>query len=267
MSHIFPSLDDLSSLANQAGEILRQNFGRHVRVDYKGAIDLVTEADRHSEQFLLDYIHQHYPNDGIVAEESAEISGNTGRVWYIDPLDGTVNYVHGIPVYSVSIAYAVENNLHLGVVFDPSRDECFSAEVGKGAWLNGQPIHPAFSPDLDHALLVTGFPYDIRTNPETNLDHYVHFALRSQGVRRMGSAALDLCYVACGRFDGYWELRLKPWDIAASALVAREAGVLVTNLAGGADVVTPPQSVVAANPHLHFLMLRELKRNSPSPTS
>ncbi len=141
------------------------------------------------KQFLLSYIRQHFPTDRIVAEESGELSGTSDHAWYIDPLDGTVNYVHGVPIYSVSIAYAEAGELLLGVVYDPMRDECFSAERGAGAWMNGQPIHPTFTSDLDHALLVTGFPYDIRTNPENNLDHYAHLALHSQGVRRLGSAA------------------------------------------------------------------------------
>ena len=188
-------------------------------------------------------------------------------MWYIDPLDGTVNYVHGIPIYSVSIAYAEAGELRLSVVYDPSRDECFSAasgkagELGSGAWMNGQPIHPSSTSDLDHALLVTGFPYDIRTNPDNNLDHYAHMAQHSQGVRRLGSAALDLCDVACGRFDGFWELRLKAWDVAAGALIAQQAGAVVTNLSGGPDFMTPTQSVLAANPYLHPLLLNELNRN------
>ncbi len=256
-----PTLTDLVNLARQAGNILRASFGLHLQVDHKGVIDLVSEADRQSEQFLLDSIRSHFPGDRIVAEESGELAGAADRVWYIDPLDGTVNYVHGIPIYSVSIAYAEAGELRLSVVYDPSRDECFSAEAGVGAWLNGQPIHPSNTSDLDHALLVTGFSYDIRTNPDNNLDHYAHLALHSQGVRRLGSAALDLCCVACGRFDGFWELRLKSWDVAAGALVARQAGAVVTDIAGGPDFITPPQSVLAANPLLHPLLLRELGRN------
>jgi myo-inositol-1(or 4)-monophosphatase len=248
----------LTALARQAGEILRAGLGQRMRIDHKGVIDLVTEADRRSEEFLLSQIRQHFPGDRIIAEESGELAGADARLWYIDPLDGTVNYVHGLPIFSVSIAYAVDGELRLGVVYDPMRDECFSAERGRGAWLNGQPIHPSLIPDLDHALLVTGFPYDIRTNPENNLDHYARFALRSQAVRRLGSAALDLCYVACGRFDGYWELRLKAWDVAAGALIAQEAGARLTNLAGGADFLSPPQSILAANPLIHSLMLHEL---------
>lgn len=255
-----PALTDLITLAKQAGEILRQSFGLHLRVDHKGVIDLVSEADHQSEQFLLSYIRQHHPTDRIVAEESGELVGRGDHQWYIDPLDGTVNYVHGVPIYSVSIAYAEEGELRLGVVYDPSRDECFSAQAGLGAMLNGQPIHVSSAQDLDHALLVTGFPYDIRTNPVNNLDYYAHFALHSQGVRRLGSAALDLCDVACGRFDGFWELRLNSWDVAAGGLIAREAGAIMTNLAGLADFISPPQSILAANPQIHPLMLAHFKR-------
>jgi myo-inositol-1(or 4)-monophosphatase len=262
-----PLLTDLITLAHQAGDILRTSFGQHLHVDQKGVIDLVSDADRRSEQFLLSYIRQHFPGDRIVAEESGELAGTSGHAWYIDPLDGTINYVHGLPIYSVSIAYAQAGKLLLGVVYDPMRDECFSVESGAGAWLNGQPIHPSPTPDLDHAMLVTGFPYDIRTNPINNLDHYAYFALHSQGVRRLGSAALDLCYVACGRFDGFWELRLNPWDVAAGGLIAREAGAMVTNLDGEDDFISPPQSILAANPYIHPLILCELRRGSGSPTA
>ena len=253
-----PTLSDLEALARQAGDILRAALGQHMRVGHKGVIDLVTEADRRSEEFLLSHIRQRFPDDYILTEERGELPGSTSRIWYIDPLDGTVNYAHGLPIFSVSIAYAINGEMHLGVVYDPMRDECFSAQSGAGAWLNGSPIHPSLTADLDHALLVTGFPYDIRTNPDNNLDHFTHLSLCSQGVRRLGSAALDLSYVACGRFDGFWELRLNVWDVAAGALVAREAGALVTSMSGAADYLSPPQSILAANPHIHPLMLRQL---------
>ncbi len=255
-----PNLTDLITLARQSGDILRRNFGQHLHVDHKGLIDLVTEADKQSEQFLLSHILKHFQGDNIVSEESGVLPGINDHSWYVDPLDGTVNYVHGLPIYSVSIAYAEAGQLKLSVVYDPQRDELFSAEAGKGAWLNDEPIHTASAPDLDHSLLVTGFPYDIRTNPINNLDYYSHFALRSQGVRRLGSAALDLSYVACGRFDGFWELRLNAWDVAAGGLIAREAGAVVTNLSGSLDFISPPQSILAANPTIHALMLRELKQ-------
>ncbi len=255
-----PTLTDLTMLARQAGDILHGDFGQHLRVDHKGLIDLVSEADRQSEQFLLSHLRDHFPNDRIVSEESGELAGDADHTWYVDPLDGTVNYVHGLPIYSVSIAYAEAGQLMLAAVYDPQRNELFSAAAGKGAWLDGVPIHPAKANDLDHALLVTGFPYDIRSNPDNNLDHYAHLALHSQGVRRLGSAALDLSYVACGRFDGFWELRLNPWDVAAGGLIAREAGAVVTNLKGSADFLSPPQSILAANPTIHKLMLNELNR-------
>lgn len=256
-----PTLTELISLAKQAGDILQHSFGMHLHVDHKGVIDLVSEADHHSEQFLLAYLRQHFPGDRIVTEESGELAGSDDRAWYIDPLDGTVNYVHGVPIYSVSIAYAEAGKLHLAVVYDPTQDECFSAEHGQGAWLNGQLIHPSTATELDQALLVTGFPYDIRTNPDNNLDHYVYFALHSQGVRRLGSAALDCCYVACGRLDGFWELRLNPWDVAAGGLIAREAGAVVTNLAGQEDFISPPQSILVANAAIHSQMLRGLSHD------
>ncbi len=254
-----PTLIELTTLARAAGNILRESFGQHLRVDHKGLIDLVSEADRQSEQYLLSRIRKLYPDDRIVSEESGVLAGTNAHAWYVDPLDGTVNYVHGLPIYSVSIAYAQAGKLLLGVVYDPTHDELFSAESGVGAWLNGEPIHPASATDLDHALLVTGFPYDIRTNQDNNLDHYAHFALHSQGVRRLGSAALDLCDVACGRFDGFWELRLNAWDVAAGGLIAQQAGAVVTNLAGSHDFISPPQSILAANPIIHALMLDELK--------
>jgi len=254
-----PTLPYLEDLARGAGEILRASFGQHLPVTYKGVIDLVTEADHRSEAYLLGEIQRHFPGHKMVAEESGESPGSDEQVWYIDPLDGTVNYAHGLPIFSVSIAFAEAGQIQLGVVFDPMRGECFSAERGQGAWLNGQPLQVSETTELDKSLLVTGFPYDIRTNPQNNLDKFARFAIAAQAVRRLGSAALDLCYVAAGRFDGYWEISLKAWDVAAGALIANQAGAVVTNLAGGSDYLSSPQSVLAANPRLHPQMLRMLK--------
>jgi myo-inositol-1(or 4)-monophosphatase len=253
-----PALKDLEALARGAGDILRASFGQQLRIEHKGVIDLVTDVDHRSEAYLLNEIRQRFPGHKIVAEESGESAGADGQIWYIDPLDGTVNYAHGLPIFSVSIGFAEAGRMRLGVVYDPLRDECFSAQAGLGAWLNGEPLRVSEITALDRGLLVTGFPYDIRTNPENNLDHYARFALRSQGVRRLGSAALDLCYVAAGRFDGYWEIRMNAWDIAAGGLIAEQAGARVTNLAGEADYISPPQSILAANPHLHPQMLAVL---------
>lgn len=255
---MFPNLDEVQILARQAGEILRKGYGQNHQVSYKGEIDLVTEIDRQSEAFLMGEIRQRFPQHTIVAEESGGLSGDNAYRWYIDPLDGTVNFAHGIPIFSVSLAFAHKGLVFLGVVYDPLRDECFSAEVGKGAWLNGKPIQVSNPQALEHSLLVTGFPYDIRTNHQTNLDLFAKFSLNSQGVRRLGSAALDLCYVAAGRFDGYWEMRLSPWDLAAGSLIAQEAGAKVSDLKGGRDYLEPPYSILAAAPNIHAQMLKEL---------
>jgi myo-inositol-1(or 4)-monophosphatase len=255
-----PTLFDLEVLARQAGAILRSYYGRSLKVSHKGLVDLVTEADQRSESFLLGEIQRQYSGQRIISEETGGVPGSDGHVWYIDPLDGTVNYAHNIPIFAVSIGYAEEDRMQMGVVYDPMRDECFSAKRGHGATLNGQPVRPAMATDLDHSLLVTGFPYDIRSNPSNNLDHYAHLSLRSQGVRRLGSAALDLCYVAAGRFDGYWETALNTWDVAAGGLIAEEAGATVTNMRGETDYRSSPLSIVAANPTVHALLLKELQR-------
>ncbi len=256
-----PKLSDLEILAHQAGEILRTGYGQCITIDHKGIIDLVTDVDRRSEAFLLDAIRKRFPTHRVVAEESGVLDGDNSRVWYVDPLDGTVNYAHGVPIFAVSIAYTENGKFVLGAVYDPMQDEYFCAERGSGAWLNGNPLSVSEAQDLNDSLLVTGFPYDIRTNPENNLDHYASFALRSQGVRRLGSAALDLAYVAAGRFDGYWEPGIKLWDIAAGILIVQEAGGTVTDIHGGPDYLSPTPSVLAANPRIHSQMLEVLQRS------
>jgi len=257
---MIPTLSELELLARQAGNILRRCYGLRHQVDNKGAIDLVTEVDRQSEAFLLDEILRRFPGHRLLAEESGNQAGDDCCLWLIDPLDGTVNYAHGVPVFAVSLAVQVDGALRVGVIYDPLRDECFSAEHGKGAWLNGEPIHVSQARELVNSLLVTGFPYDIHKNPVNNLDHYVRFSLLSQGVRRLGSAALDLAYVACGRFDGYWELRLGAWDVAAGALIAGEAGAIVTDITGGPDYFPKVDSILVANPILHPQMMAVLQR-------
>ena len=257
-----PTLTEIETLAREAGEILRLGYGNRHQVNYKGIIDLVTEVDRRSEQFLLDEILRRYPDHKVLAEESGVSAGEDCCLWYVDPLDGTVNYAHGVPIFSVSLAYQEGGEVLLGVVYDPLRDECFSAEKGMGAWLNREEMRVSNVSDLDHSLLVTGFPYDVRTNPENNLEYFNRFSLLTQGVRRLGSAAIDLCYVAAGRFDGFWEIRLNPWDVAAGGLIAKEAGALVTDLRGGQDYLTQPLSILVANPFIHPAMLAILAEGS-----
>jgi len=258
-----PKLSGLEKMARQAGEILRAGFGKEIKIDYKDTIDLVTEIDHRAEEFLLRVIQDQFPGHHIVAEENGVIDGDSDHIWYVDPLDGTVNYAHGLPIFSVSLAYYHQGQALLGVVYNPITEECFTAERGCGAWLNGRTLQVADTLDLAHSLLVTGFPYDTWTNPDNNLDHFAALSLKTQGVRRLGSAALDLCYVAAGRFDGYWEMRLKPWDAAAGALIITEAGGLVTDMQGGPDYLSYPLTILTANPQLHAVMLKEFLDSQP----
>lgn len=254
-----PTLSYIETLARKAGAILRDGYSKEHTVAYKGVIDLVTEIDHQSEAFLLGEVQRDFPTHHIFSEESGVIEGNDEHIWYIDPLDGTVNYAHHIPIFCVSIAYAFKGTLTLGGVYDPMRDEMFLAERGKGATLNGQPIGVSSTTELQKSLLVTGFPYDTWNTERDNFANFIKFGKMTQGVRRLGSAALDLCYVAAGRFDGFWELALKPWDVAAGGLVCEESGAHITNVKGETDFISPPQSVLAATPGIHALMLDELR--------
>jgi myo-inositol-1(or 4)-monophosphatase len=256
-----PTLSDLTELARGAGAILRGGFGQSQTIQHKGRIDLVTEYDKRSEEYLIAELRRRFPEHTLYAEESGRSEGLAESIWYIDPLDGTTNFAHGFPVFAVSIAYAASGVLRLGVVYDPVRDEMFSAELGQGAWLNGEPLRVSEPEDLLHSLLVTGFAYDDWVI-NTNLEHFIHFSKLCQGVRRIGSAALDLCYIASGRLDGYWEISLQPWDSAAGGLIAREAGAVVTALDGDPNFLKPPYAILAAPPGLHGVMLEELKMSS-----
>jgi myo-inositol-1(or 4)-monophosphatase len=253
-----PTLSDLQKLAERAGEILHAGYEQEHEISYKGVIDPVTEVDRASEALLLGEIQSHWPGSYILSEETGITPGDKEHAWYVDPLDGTVNYAHGIPFFSVSIAYAHRGRMHLGVVYDPMRREVFSAERGKGAYLNGKRIHVSSASELQRSLLVTGFPYDAWNTENDNFANFVHLGKMTQGVRRFGSAALDCSYVGAGRFDAFWELSLKPWDVAAGGLIAEEAGAIVTNVKNGADYLSPPQSILAATPALHAQILRNL---------
>jgi myo-inositol-1(or 4)-monophosphatase len=252
-----PTLADVERLARQAGQILRAGYEQEHQVAYKGVIDLVTEIDKQAEEYLLGEIHSQFPGHTVLAEESGGTRDGKDQ-WYIDPLDGTVNYAHNIPIFCVSIAYASNGTVSLGAVYDPMRDEMFSAERGQGAHVNGRALRVSGTAELRRSLLVTGFPYDAWNTEFDNFDNFIKFGKLSQGVRRLGSAALDLCYVAAGRFDGFWELALNPWDVAAGGLIAEEAGARVTDVYGKADYLSAPQSVVASTPDIHVRMLEEL---------
>lgn len=253
-----PNLSDLEHIARQAGQILHDHYEKKIEISYKGEIDLVTEVDHKSETYVIGEIQRRFPGHQIFAEESGETSGSSEHVWYIDPLDGTVNYAHGVPMFCVAIAYCHKGDLSLGAVYDPMRNEMFLGEHGKGSWVNGRPLNVSTASELAKSLLVTGFPYDTWHAKRNNFDYFVKLAKMTQGVRRLGSAALDLCYVAAGRFDGFWELSMKPWDIAAAGLIAREAGAVVTSVDGDPDFLKPPQSILAGNASIHRLLLEQL---------
>ncbi|HEY9074910.1 MAG TPA: inositol monophosphatase family protein [Anaerolineaceae bacterium] len=254
-----PSLEQVEAWAKEAGAILREGYGKTHQVQLKGAVDLVTEIDHRSEALLIDRIQSAFPHHTIIAEESGLRSGQKEHCWYIDPLDGTLNYAHGLPLFAVSIAYAEYDQVMLAVVYEPMRDECYSAERGKGAWLNGEPIHVSQQTTLISSLFVTGFPSVDWTTDQNNVRYFERVSRLSQGVRRLGSAALDLCYVAAGRLDGFWENRLMPYDMAAGMLIVAEAGGTVTTILGEPNYLTPPYSVLAANAAIHPQLLQVLQ--------
>ena len=247
--------------ARDAGRVLAKRFGRTLEITNKSELDLVTESDLASERLIIDRIKSHYPRHAILAEESgasepADREKHSDWRWIIDPLDGTTNYAHGYPCFCVSIGLENKGRRELGVVYDPMRDEMFTAERGQGAALNGRRIHVSPTPSLASALVCTGFPYDVRERSEF-ARHFANFIMAAQGVRRDGAAALDLAYVAAGRFDGFWEEGLKPWDVAAGALIIEEAGGRVSNYSGEPiDIYSPP--IMASNGLVHEEMMRVL---------
>jgi myo-inositol-1(or 4)-monophosphatase len=247
--------------ARDAGRVLAEKFGRALQVSNKGDIDLVTEADIAAEQLIVERIQSYHPRHAILAEEAGEVVAIGGAQseykWIVDPLDGTTNYAHGYPTFCVSIALEHEGRIVVGVVYDPLRDELFAAERGEGAALNGRRVRVSDVSELNRALLCTGFPYDVRSR-ERFARHFASFIMRAQSVRRDGAAALDLAYVAAGRFDGFWEEGLRPWDVAAGILLIEEAGGRVTHYDGtDFDIYTPP--IAASNGLLHDAMLETLQ--------
>jgi myo-inositol-1(or 4)-monophosphatase len=243
-------LPDLEAIAREAGTLLMGYLARHVTIEYKGEVDLVTEADRASEKLIVERLRARWPEHGIVAEEGTRSEMDAEYRWYVDPLDGTTNFAHGYPVFCISIALARQDGqLAVGVLYDPTRDEMFAAERGLGARLNGRRIHVSQTKALAESILGTGFPSHKRhTNP--NIHFYHQITLRSHGVRRAGSAALDLANVACGRYDGFWEFNLNPWDTAAGVLLVQEAGGTVTRFDGSAFRLDS-REVLASNGLIH----------------
>ena len=247
----------MAEIAREAGALLMEYFHQHVKVEYKGEVDLVTVADRKSEALILQRIQARWPQHDVLGEEGARIETGSDYRWYVDPLDGTTNFAHGFPVFCVSLALEWKNQRIAGVIYDPTRNELFSAEKGSGAYLNGEAIHVSKVANLAESLVATGFPSHKRhKNP--NIFFYHQITLRTHGVRRAGSAALDLASVACGRFDGYWEFNLNPWDTAAGVLIVEEAGGRVTDFSGG-PFQLDSRETVASNGLVHQALLNEFE--------
>lgn len=243
-----------SAAAREAGKILEKHFGAVANIRKKGVIDLVTDSDLEAEKAILHMIRTHFPADRVIAEESGSRGESHDRVWLIDPLDGTTNYAHGFPFFAVSIALEIKGKAVLGIVYNPHLEEYFEAVKGSGARLNNRRITVSGTKKIGESLLATGFPYDIQENAKDVLELFGRIITKAQGVRRPGSAALDLCYVACGRIDGFWEKGLHPWDTAAGAVIVQEAGGVLATYQG-ADYTPYENTVVAANPVLLEKML------------
>jgi len=251
--------------ARDAGAILIDRLGRALQISSKGDIDLVTEADLASEKLIIERIKSHYPRHAILAEESGATAGVESErgesewKWIIDPLDGTTNYAHGYPCFCVSIALERAGAIEVAVIYDPTRDEMFAAERGQGTSLNGRRVRVSTVDNLNSAMLCTGFPYNVRERPNFARE-FANFTMAAQAVRRDGSAAIDLAYVACGRFDGFWEDGLNAWDVAAGVLLIEEAGGRVSDFNGGPlDIFTP--KLLTSNGLIHSAMMQVLGTN------
>ncbi|MBN1179167.1 MAG: inositol monophosphatase [Anaerolineae bacterium] len=260
------TLEAATSIAHAAGEVVRQYYGRVQHVTFKGAVNPVTEADTAAEALILQRLRAQFPAHRTLAEEGGgdEWQAPGAPIWLVDPLDGTNNFAHGFPHVGISLALVVDGEPVVGVVYDPLRDETFAAAVEGGSTLNGAPIRVTELEHLADGFLATGFPYDRRTVEDNNTARLDHFLRRCQGVRRAGAATLDLAYVACGRFDGYWEFRLSPWDVAAGILLVREAGGRVTDFGGGPNDLSGA-AIVASNGRIHAEMLRVIREGAAAP--
>jgi myo-inositol-1(or 4)-monophosphatase len=244
-------VNDIISISREAGEIVRKGFGTILEIEYKTNVkNLVTHIDKSSEKLIIDFIRKKYPSHNILAEESGEQNNNSEYQWVIDPLDGTTNFAHGLPIFSVSIGLLKGKEIIAGVIYDVMQDIVYSAEKGSGAFADRKQILVSENNKLSHSLLVTGFPYNISDNPEGALDIFTTITKASRGIRRLGSAAIDLCYVANGIFDGFWEVHLQPWDMAAGMLLVEEAGGKVTGFKNEpVDIFT--KKILATNGKIH----------------
>jgi myo-inositol-1(or 4)-monophosphatase len=253
-------IDLMLALAREAGALQRNRFGEPREIQTKSsAIDLVTDVDRACDALVRERVQRHFPDDGLLTEEAAEQHSRSGWRWIVDPLDGTTNYAHGFPHFAVSIALEREGRVEAGAIYDPIRDELFHALRGGGAFRNGAALRVSRTEKLERSLLATGFPYNVHASAGDNLEYFGRFIRRAQAVRRAGSAALDLAYLACGRFDGFWELSLHPWDVAAGLLMIEEAGGRSSDFDGG-PVPEDASRIVASNGIVHEAMIEVLSK-------
>ncbi len=251
-------INDVIQIAKEAGEIIRNSFGKEIQFEYKSnESNLVTETDKKSEAAIMNFISKKYPSHNILTEESGEIKQASEYTWVIDPLDGTTNFKHKFPVFAVSIGVMKNNETIAGVVYDVMNDNVYSSEKASGSFCNNVRMNVSENDNLAHALLVTGFPYDVVDNPHNALNIFVELTKKARGIRRLGSAAIDFCYVAKGVFDAFWEVHLHPWDICAGKLIVEEAGGIVTNFEGILiDIFTP--KILCSNKNLHHKMVEEI---------
>jgi myo-inositol-1(or 4)-monophosphatase len=249
-------LEDIIQISGIAGGFIRSKFRSNFNIQFKSnETDLVTEVDKASEKIITDFIRQKYPDHGILAEESGESKSSSGYRWVIDPIDGTTNFAHGLPIFSVSIGVQKNEETLYGVIYDVMQDIVYSAEKGKGAFANGKRIHVTGNDILRRSVLVTGFPYNIASNPGKALEIFAALTKSARGIRRLGSAAIDLCYVACGVFDAFWEVSLHPWDICAGMLIVEEAGGLITDFNGNKiDIFS--KKILSSNGKVHGPILK-----------
>jgi myo-inositol-1(or 4)-monophosphatase len=251
-------IDKVIQISKEAGEIVREGFGKNFSIDYKTNItDMVTEIDKKSEAAVINFIKKEFPSHAVLAEESGEHKSSSDYLWVIDPLDGTTNFAHGLPIFAVSIGVQKNGKIICGVVYDVMKDEIYSSEIGSGSFRNGQKLQVSTNDDLRKSMLVTGFPYDIQVNPDFAIERFAAFLKTSRAVRRLGSAALDMCYVAAGVFDGFWEVHLHPWDMCAGKLIIEEAGGVVTNFAGE-EIDIYSKQILATNGKVQKRMMEVL---------
>ena len=252
-------IDDIIQISKEAGELIRNGFGKTHSIEFKtNELNLVTETDKASEKLITDFIKKKYPSHGILAEEGSEMNKSAEYLWVVDPLDGTTNFAHGFPIFSVSIGLQKNGETIAGVVYDVNRDVVYSTEKNNGSFENGRRIRVSKNENLGHSMLVTGFPYDVKDNPDKAFERFIEFLKHARAIRRLGSAAIDFCYVAKGVFDGFWEVSLHPWDICAGKLIVEEAGGLVTDFNGN-EIDINSKRILATNGVIHQKMIDVMK--------